>query len=301
MDGWKLKNLKKKSFDEIQKLFDSFMKRVNTFVDMNTDIVEERAPRENRDREHVRRNVTVETTDAKALVAQDKIGYDWSDQTEDGPTNFALMAYTSSANKNNNFNKKVNVVKGNIATAKPRAVVSDDKVNPQLELQEKGVIDSGCSRHMTRNMSCLFSIKKLMVDMLPLEETPKEVKSLLKPTKSLHRTTNTRPRHEFVYKTPSIQNENDKGDVAFIEEDEIKPILTVPNPKPINSNSPTVSPYLKDCTMHIPYTNTKTFADNVLLNHVGDEELNSIDGVGNREITKKNKDDNGVPKQHNKE
>nr|GFA35991.1 hypothetical protein [Tanacetum cinerariifolium] len=27
--------------------------------------------------------------------------------------------------------------------------------NPQLELQEKGVIDSECSRHMTRNMSCL--------------------------------------------------------------------------------------------------------------------------------------------------
>nr|GEY05676.1 ribonuclease H-like domain-containing protein [Tanacetum cinerariifolium]GEY06767.1 ribonuclease H-like domain-containing protein [Tanacetum cinerariifolium] len=55
-----------------------------------------RAPRENRNREHVRRNVTVETTDANALVAQDGFGYDWSDQAEDGPTNFALMAYTSS-------------------------------------------------------------------------------------------------------------------------------------------------------------------------------------------------------------
>nr|GEU70128.1 xylulose kinase-1 [Tanacetum cinerariifolium] len=43
MDGWKPKNLKKKSFDEIQKLFDSVMKRVNTFVDMNTKIVEERS------------------------------------------------------------------------------------------------------------------------------------------------------------------------------------------------------------------------------------------------------------------
>ncbi|GKD14531.1 putative reverse transcriptase, RNA-dependent DNA polymerase [Tanacetum coccineum] len=38
-----------------------------------------RAPRENRNREPVRRNVTVETTDAKALVAQDGFGYDWSD------------------------------------------------------------------------------------------------------------------------------------------------------------------------------------------------------------------------------
>nr|GEW92652.1 putative ribonuclease H-like domain-containing protein [Tanacetum cinerariifolium] len=36
-------NLKKKSFDEIQKLFDSVMKRVNIFVDMNTEIVDERS------------------------------------------------------------------------------------------------------------------------------------------------------------------------------------------------------------------------------------------------------------------
>nr|GEX57474.1 hypothetical protein [Tanacetum cinerariifolium] len=55
-----------------------------------------RAPRENKNREPVRRNVTVEATDAKALVAQDGFGYDWSDQAEDGPTNFAFMAYTSS-------------------------------------------------------------------------------------------------------------------------------------------------------------------------------------------------------------
>ncbi|GKE64132.1 uncharacterized mitochondrial protein-like protein [Tanacetum coccineum] len=55
-----------------------------------------RAPRENRNRELVRRNVTVETTETKASVAQDGLGYDWSDQAEEGPTNFALMAYTSS-------------------------------------------------------------------------------------------------------------------------------------------------------------------------------------------------------------
>nr|GEW54381.1 retrovirus-related Pol polyprotein from transposon TNT 1-94 [Tanacetum cinerariifolium] len=54
------------------------------------------APRENRNREPVKRNVTVETTDANALVAQDGFGFDWSDPAKDGPTNFALMAYTSS-------------------------------------------------------------------------------------------------------------------------------------------------------------------------------------------------------------
>nr|GEX30262.1 reverse transcriptase domain-containing protein [Tanacetum cinerariifolium] len=71
-------------------------------------------------------------------------------------------------------------------------------------------------------------------------------------TKSLPHTTNTKPRHEFVYKPPSIHNENDNGTVKFVNEDEIKPILTMPNPNPIKSNSLTVSPFLKDCTMLIP-------------------------------------------------
>ncbi|GJX15808.1 hypothetical protein Tco_0216640 [Tanacetum coccineum] len=39
MAGWKPKDLKNKSFTNIQELFDKAMKRVNTFVDMNTDLV----------------------------------------------------------------------------------------------------------------------------------------------------------------------------------------------------------------------------------------------------------------------
>ncbi|GJS72056.1 ribonuclease H-like domain-containing protein [Tanacetum coccineum] len=58
------------------------------------------APRnqENRGRENSRRTVTVETPTENALVAQDGIGgYDWSYQAEEEhPTNYALMAYTSS-------------------------------------------------------------------------------------------------------------------------------------------------------------------------------------------------------------
>nr|GEZ16169.1 hypothetical protein [Tanacetum cinerariifolium] len=53
------------------------------------------APRENRNREPVKRNVIVETTDANALVDQDGFRYDWSNQAKDGRTNFALMTYTS--------------------------------------------------------------------------------------------------------------------------------------------------------------------------------------------------------------
>ncbi|GJU43050.1 hypothetical protein Tco_1200316 [Tanacetum coccineum] len=73
------------------------------------------------------------------------------------------------------------------------------------------------------------------------------------------------------------------------------------NPNIINSNSPTVTPYLKDCTVHIPYTNAKTFADDVLPNHVGDKEFKSIDGVRIGRMPKIKKDDIGIPKEPNKE
>ncbi|GJR95131.1 putative ribonuclease H-like domain-containing protein [Tanacetum coccineum] len=59
-----------------------------------------KAPRnqENRNRENARRVVPVETTTSNALISCDGLGdYDWSDQAEEGPTNFALMAYSSTS------------------------------------------------------------------------------------------------------------------------------------------------------------------------------------------------------------
>ncbi|GJS20097.1 hypothetical protein Tco_0448729 [Tanacetum coccineum] len=50
---------------------------------------------DNKNREITRRTVPVKETTSNALVSQYD-GYDWSDQAEEGPTNFALMAYTSS-------------------------------------------------------------------------------------------------------------------------------------------------------------------------------------------------------------
>ncbi|GJZ56954.1 hypothetical protein Tco_0612448 [Tanacetum coccineum] len=77
-------------------------------------------------------------------------------------------------NKNSNFNEKVNTVKGNVTTVGPKVVVSDNKGNeanavkasacwgnPQQDLKDKGVIDSGCSRHMTGNRSYLTYYKEI--------------------------------------------------------------------------------------------------------------------------------------------
>ncbi|GJW65384.1 hypothetical protein Tco_0117268 [Tanacetum coccineum] len=68
----------------------------------------------------------------------------------------------------------LNAVKGNQVNAvnssacwvwKPKTKVidhvSDTTGNPQQDLEEKGVIDSGCSRHMTRNMSYLTDFKEI--------------------------------------------------------------------------------------------------------------------------------------------
>ncbi|GJU30640.1 hypothetical protein Tco_1174229 [Tanacetum coccineum] len=44
MAGYKNNQLKNKSFDVFQKLFDKAMKRVNTFIDMETELVEEVVP-----------------------------------------------------------------------------------------------------------------------------------------------------------------------------------------------------------------------------------------------------------------
>nr|GEY13201.1 ribonuclease H-like domain-containing protein [Tanacetum cinerariifolium] len=53
---------------------------------------------DNRNRKAPRRTMPIEDTTSNVLVTQcDGLGYNWSDQAEDGPTNFALMAYTSSS------------------------------------------------------------------------------------------------------------------------------------------------------------------------------------------------------------
>ncbi|GJW10548.1 uncharacterized mitochondrial protein-like protein [Tanacetum coccineum] len=83
------------------------------------------------------------------------------------------------ATKNSNFNQRVNTVSGrNVNTARPKAVVNAArpkkvlnvvkrnqinvvKGNPQIDLQDQGVIDSGCSRHMTGNMSYLTDFEEI--------------------------------------------------------------------------------------------------------------------------------------------
>nr|GEV58817.1 putative ribonuclease H-like domain-containing protein [Tanacetum cinerariifolium] len=68
------------------------------------------------------------------------------------------------AKKNNDALIIKEWVSKNVNTARPKVVVNavkGNKGNPEIDLQDKGVIDSGCSRHMTRNMSYLTDYKEI--------------------------------------------------------------------------------------------------------------------------------------------
>ncbi|GKD50210.1 ribonuclease H-like domain-containing protein, partial [Tanacetum coccineum] len=111
-----------------------------------------KAPRnqDNKNKESSRRSVPVETSTSTALVSCDGLGgYDWSDQVEEGP-NYALMAFSSSS--------------------------PDSKGNPQIDLQDQGVIDSRCSRHITGNMSYLTDYKEIDGGYVAFRGNPKEGK-----------------------------------------------------------------------------------------------------------------------------
>ncbi|GJZ60144.1 putative ribonuclease H-like domain-containing protein [Tanacetum coccineum] len=95
--------------------------------------------------------------------------------------------------KNSNFNQRVNTVKDiNVNTARPKAVVNTarpkavhnavkgnqcinrpKKGNPQFDLQNQGVIDSGCSRHITGNMSYLTDFEEIDEGYVAFRSNPK--------------------------------------------------------------------------------------------------------------------------------
>nr|GFB52267.1 hypothetical protein [Tanacetum cinerariifolium] len=60
-----------------------------------------RAPKSQRNRngDNTRKVIPMETP-TNALVVTDGMGYDWSYQAKEGPTNFALMAFSSSSSFN---------------------------------------------------------------------------------------------------------------------------------------------------------------------------------------------------------
>ncbi|GKB07379.1 ribonuclease H-like domain-containing protein, partial [Tanacetum coccineum] len=86
------------------------------------------------------------------------------------PTKYSYFkAHQKSVVKTNNFNKKVYTAKlNNVTTAGPEVVG-----NPQYALQDQGIFDSGCSRHMTGNKSYLTDNQDIDGGFVAFAESPK--------------------------------------------------------------------------------------------------------------------------------
>nr|GEU96988.1 hypothetical protein [Tanacetum cinerariifolium] len=71
------------------------------------------APRghDNGSRDVTRKTVPIETPNSLALVSCDGLGgYDWSDQTEEGPTNYALMAYSTQSVSSSDYESLYKII-----------------------------------------------------------------------------------------------------------------------------------------------------------------------------------------------
>ncbi|GJV64047.1 ribonuclease H-like domain-containing protein [Tanacetum coccineum] len=118
-----------------------------------------RLPRnqEKRGKENNRRTVTVETPTENALVAQDGIGgYDWSYQAEEEhPTNFALMAFTSSGSSSSSDSKSqfnlvsykagLESVEARLAHYKKNEAVFEESINVlnlEVKLRDNALVEN---------------------------------------------------------------------------------------------------------------------------------------------------------------
>nr|GEV25394.1 hypothetical protein [Tanacetum cinerariifolium] len=133
-----------------------------------------------------RRNVPIETSTSNALVSQcDGVGsYDWSFQAREEPTNYALMAFSSSSSSSDNeyspslrkMGMETKMPNSRPCFSQHKCINDPKKGNPHHALQDKGVIDSGCSRHMTWNMSYLSDFEELNGGYIAFGGNPKSGK-----------------------------------------------------------------------------------------------------------------------------
>ncbi|GJT09242.1 ribonuclease H-like domain-containing protein [Tanacetum coccineum] len=151
---------------------------LDDFVDVNESVSES-----------VVEKPIVETNEPKTAWKENgaPIIKDWVSKSEEDVVPKIKQPFNKiTAANNSNFTKKVNTVKGTMVNiARPKAVLNAvkgnkvnavkvlaywvwrpkykglDHCNPQQDLKDKGVIDSGCSRHMTRNRSYLTDYEEI--------------------------------------------------------------------------------------------------------------------------------------------
>ncbi|GJT30765.1 putative ribonuclease H-like domain-containing protein [Tanacetum coccineum] len=96
------------------------------------------------------------------------------------PVNAAKPFNQKSAAETNNFKEKIYTAKlNNVTTAGPEVVVStaegkrENACNPQYALQDQGIFDNGCFRHMTGNKSYLINYQGIDGGFVAFAGSPK--------------------------------------------------------------------------------------------------------------------------------
>nr|GEZ42901.1 hypothetical protein [Tanacetum cinerariifolium] len=180
--------------------------------------------------------------------------------------------YKNTSFNNSNVNQRVNTVRSKtVNTARPKAVVNAVKENivngnPQIDLQDKGVTDSGCSRHIAWNMSYLTDYEEIdggyvafggnhRGEKITRKVEPNQPNDVSVVPEPVLVDEDEDPKEEDFKEEEESQEEEDDMEVD-IKEDDYEPELTYPyekvdhlNPLPPASNSEPVDVIKVDDTV----------------------------------------------------
>ncbi|GJZ30742.1 ribonuclease H-like domain-containing protein [Tanacetum coccineum] len=125
-----------------------------------------RAPRNQdyKNKETTRRNVPVETSTSTALISCDGLKEFTSKPVVIKPVVENIEAKPKAATKNNGaliIDNWVSDISDGLGPQKKLIFLPHVHGNPQIDLQDQGVIDSGCSRHMIGNISYLTNYEEI--------------------------------------------------------------------------------------------------------------------------------------------
>ncbi|GJW92713.1 hypothetical protein Tco_0170266, partial [Tanacetum coccineum] len=86
---------------------------------------------------------------------------------------FDYLQYDCDNHQRQFKNKEMIQVSDGVGPQKRLVFLPRVQGNPQMDLQDQGVIDSGCSRHMTWNMSYLTDFEEINRGYVAFEDNPK--------------------------------------------------------------------------------------------------------------------------------
>ncbi|GJS49135.1 hypothetical protein Tco_0599256 [Tanacetum coccineum] len=142
MDGYKYNQLKSKRYDEIQKLFDNEMKRVNTFIPMDSEVMKSK-----------------EGTKESSKRTEDELETDKSMKAESSEKKVE-------GSRKKSIGKK-RAVKEQKQESSKRQRMEDDKKTDELEEAEEDD-----EAEMKKHMEVVQDDKEIAIDSLPLATKP---------------------------------------------------------------------------------------------------------------------------------